>query len=52
MRPAPISEEQKANSLIGHLDEVVREKVKRMTEDTGKDCSQVVSYLRGYFESL
>uniref|UniRef100_A0A7I4Y6E2 14_3_3 domain-containing protein n=1 Tax=Haemonchus contortus TaxID=6289 RepID=A0A7I4Y6E2_HAECO len=45
MRPSPLTLEQKANFLIGHLDGVAREKVEEVAESARKDFDSEASRL-------
>uniref|UniRef100_A0A7I5EAV3 Uncharacterized protein n=1 Tax=Haemonchus contortus TaxID=6289 RepID=A0A7I5EAV3_HAECO len=51
MRPVPLTEEQQAEHLIGHLDGVAREKVEELDSDAKRSYSAVVSHLTAFFES-
>ncbi|KAK6057603.1 zinc knuckle [Cooperia oncophora] len=51
MRPVPLTDEQRANFLIGHLDGVAREKVEELDGDSKKSYSTIVSHLTAFFES-
>ncbi|XGW27434.1 hypothetical protein V3C99_007773 [Haemonchus contortus] len=51
MRPVPLTDEQQANYLIGHLDGVAREKVEELDSDAKRSYSAVVSHLTAFFES-
>ncbi|WKY10536.1 hypothetical protein Q1695_002699 [Nippostrongylus brasiliensis] len=51
MRPVPLTVEQKANFLIGHLDDVAMEKVEELSAEHRKDFAAVSSHLRSFFES-
>ncbi|KHJ85418.1 zinc knuckle, partial [Oesophagostomum dentatum] len=42
---------RRLEDVMRHLDGVAREKVEEMANDARKDYSQVVSHLKGYFES-
>ncbi|WKY12292.1 hypothetical protein Q1695_003681 [Nippostrongylus brasiliensis] len=50
MRPTPMSEEQRANFVVGHLDGVAREKVEELSEEARKDFNTIVPHPPAYFE--
>ncbi|XGW30780.1 hypothetical protein V3C99_009612 [Haemonchus contortus] len=51
MRPSPLSDEQQANFLIGHLDGVAREKIEELDAQDKKVYATVVAHLMAFFES-
>ncbi|VDO88313.1 unnamed protein product [Haemonchus placei] len=51
MRGTPLTEEQKANFLIGYLDGAAREKVDELPEIQRKSYNTLVTHLRSFFES-
>ncbi|XGW17793.1 hypothetical protein V3C99_002409, partial [Haemonchus contortus] len=51
MRGTPLTEEQKANFLIGYLDGAAREKVDELPEIQRKNYNTLVTHLRSFFES-
>ncbi|KAK6047267.1 hypothetical protein COOONC_15228 [Cooperia oncophora] len=50
MRPVPLTDDQRANSLIGHLDGVTREKMEGDGDSSRSYCT-IVSHLTELFES-
>ncbi|WKX99884.1 hypothetical protein Q1695_014620 [Nippostrongylus brasiliensis] len=50
MRPTPMSEEEGADFLVGHLDGVAREKVEELPKEARKDFNAIVSNIPAYFE--
>uniref|UniRef100_A0A7I5ECR1 Gag protein n=1 Tax=Haemonchus contortus TaxID=6289 RepID=A0A7I5ECR1_HAECO len=49
MRGTPLTEEQKANFLIGYLDGAAREKVDELPEIQRKNYNTLVTHLRSFF---